>query len=69
MTTKEYVWGKLVRASQQPGRGQLAKIARAADCDVRTVRAILSSATEPHATTLDKLAAYFRKEDRRSKAQ
>lgn len=65
MNQQEYVRGKVAEASK--ARGGIARIAREAKIDQRTVRALLKETHVTHISTLNTLEAYFRKSGRKVK--
>lgn len=66
MNNEAYVKEKLEEAAKSPVRGTLVRIARESKCDPRTVRSILRGEHSTHISTIDKLAAHFKKLDKKS---
>lgn len=60
---------KLVRRLQDERGtyGRIAQIAKASGVTARTLYKLMANEHAPSITTIDKLATYFRKEDRRAK--
>lgn len=58
----EYLRGRLSDARKV--RGRVARIGRAAEIDRRTLDKLSDPAHTPHAATIDKLLAYFKKVDK-----
>lgn len=61
----ENVLGRLRRAKLE--RGRLTRIATDTGISYRTIYGMMRAKQTPTSTTLDKLTAYFKKEDRRAK--
>lgn len=64
MDDTTYVRGKLEEAKAK--RGRLAQIARETQTDQRTMRTLMDGKREPLIATVDKLLAYFRKEEKKA---
>lgn len=60
----EYLRGRLADARKV--RGRIAQIGRAIEVDRRTLDKLSDPSHTPHANTIDKLLAYFRKLDKKA---
>lgn len=61
----DYVRGQLAEARKEKGR--IAQIVRAVEVDRRTLDRFKDESYEPHAATADRLAAYFKRQQRKEK--
>ena len=64
MDDTTYVRDKLAEARGR--RGMLAQIARETQTDQRTMRSLMTGARMPNFGTVEKLASYFKREDRKA---
>lgn len=67
MDDTTYVRDELTKARGK--RGRLAQIARETETDPRTMRTLLDGKREPLKPTVDKLAKFFRAEERKAAKQ
>lgn len=58
------VLDRLVKAKEE--RGRLSKIAAASGISYRTIYGMMQGGQTPSASTVDKLAAYFKREDKKA---